>query len=383
LDGDVLAEANARTSFLKELNKAFQNPNQASLLVFSVSLGTMWLWSTRIVRKHLWLRLTPAAIVALLAGSLTNEITRPLAPSWTLPLGSDQLVNLPLIKSWGDFLQIFHTPDWSFLTRFETYRIALSLALVASIETLLSLEAGDKLDRYHRLSPKNRELLAQGFGNLCAGLVGALPVTTAIVRTTTNIFSGARTRNSTIWNGFLVFLATVGGAALLNHIPIACVSAILISIAYKLLRPEIFRIAWEKGPNQFVPLVVTTVAILLTDILIGSAIGLLAGFGMSLWTNYYSGITVIHEGRNWLIRFSKDVSFINKIRLKTALQRIPEGASVLIDGTRAMFIDLDVIEELEEFREHCAHRGISLEMKGIEGKEYPFWSIKRKLQDLA
>jgi MFS superfamily sulfate permease-like transporter len=385
-DAESLLSGNSTVNPIQQIRAALQQPNATTIFLFFLSLAGVAFWNSRFLQRYRLPRLLPAALAILVLGTTLNELLRALgehSPLSALELGGSQLVNLPLIRDFGDFTKLLHTPDWSALGRRETYGIALSLAAIASVETLLAIEAGDKLDRFFRMSSKNRELLAQGVGNIFAGLLGALPITAVIVRTTTNVFSGAQTRKSTLYHGLFVLLATLGGAKLLNHVPLACISAVLIGVSYKLVRPEIFLNAWKKGLTQFLPLITTLVAILLTDMLTGALLGLLVGFGMSLWTNYYSGITVIHEGKNWLIRFSKDVSFINRIRIKTTLEHIPAGASVVIDGSRAMFIDPDVIEELAEFKEHCRHFGIELELKGIEGKEYPIWSLRKRLKELT
>jgi len=246
------------------------------------------------------------------------------------------------------------------------------LALVASLESLLSIEAIDDLDPYQRVTPTNRELKAQGIGNIVSGLFGGLPVTSVIVRSSANVNAGARTKMSTIYHGALLLLCVAFIPALLNLIPKAALAAVLIFTGYKLAKPSLFKAFYKKGWDQFLPFVITIVAILLSDLLIGVLIGIGAGLFFVLRSNFKTAVVVVNDQNRYLFRLRKDVSFLNKPIIKNKLEEVPENSYVLIDASRADYIDKDVTETIEDFMLHAPLKGIQVELKRSQYKEQGF-----------
>src|SRR5688572_22709662 len=254
-------------------------------------------------------------------------------------------------------------PDFSAIVRTETWTIAFTIAIVASLESLLSVDAVDKLDPFKRTSPLSHELRAQGIGNMVSGLIGGLPITAVIVRSSANVAAGARTKASSVSHGILLLLTAFFIPTLLNKIPLSCLAAILIMVGYKLAKPSLFRVMYLKGKDQFIPFVVTIVAILLTDLLIGITIGILVGLFFVLKTNFHRALFSVNENNNYLIRLTKDVSFLNKALLRQTFTEIPDGSNVIIDGSRSAFIDQDILETINDFRESSSNRDITVELK--------------------
>ncbi len=249
------------------------------------------------------------------------------------------------------------------ITNPQVWTTAITIAIVASLETLLSIEAVDKLDPYNRRTPTNRELKAQGVGNIVSGLLGGLPVTSVIVRSSANVNAGGRSKLSTILHGLLLLAAVLLIPGLLNKIPYSALAAILIFTGYKLAKPSLFMEFHKKGIDQLIPFVVTIIAILLTDLLKGILIGMPIGLFFLLRSNFRSAIMVVHERNNYLVRFRKDVSFLNKPIIKEKLEAIPGNSFILIDLTRADFIDRDIIDAINEFLHHAHLRNIRVEIK--------------------
>ena len=234
---------------------------------------------------------------------------------------------------------------------------------MASLESLLSIEAIDDLDPYQRVTPTNRELKAQGIGNLVSGFLGGLPVTSVIVRSSANVHAGARTKMSAIYHGMLLLLSVAFIPSVLNLIPKSALAAILIYTGYKLAKPSIFRAYYRKGWDQFLPFVITIGAILATDLLKGVLIGIGVGLLFVIRSNFRSSVFMVNDSNRYLLRLRKDVSFLNKPIIKKKLEEVPENAFVLIDAGRADFIDKDVIEVIEDFTIHAPLKNITVELK--------------------
>jgi len=281
------------------------------------------------------------------------------------------MVNLPTFQSAGEFFAQFKQPDINAFTNPKVYAVALVVAIVASIETLLCIEATDRLDPYRRISPMNRELFAQGIGNAIAGLLGGLPMTSVIVRSSANIYAGAKTWVSSFTHGLLLLLAVILIPGILNQIPLSALAAVLFVVGYKLTRLGLFKEMYTAGFAQFIPFLVTVIAIVFTDLLKGVVLGLGVGIFIVIWSNYVSSITMVKDGNDVLLKFTKDVSFINKIKLKKLLLEMKPGTRVLIDGSLARFIDSDIIETIQEFRDGAKFKNIEVTLKGIENKQYP------------
>jgi MFS superfamily sulfate permease-like transporter len=336
--------------------------------IFSIILQA--LWDKVLVKKIKSLKLVPAPLVVVLAGIGINEFLKISYPP--LALGKFHLVHIPVAESFSQFTSFFTFPDFSYLANYSVWTTALTIAIVASLETLLNVEAADDLDPYQRVTPANRELKAQGVGNIVSGLIGGLPLTSVIVRTSAGINAGAKTKLSAIMHGIFLLLCVAFIPGLLNHIPYASLAAILIYTGYKLAKISIFKTFYSKGWNQFLPFVITILAILFTDLLVGILVGCAMGLFFLLRSNFKSAVFVVNDDNKFLFRLRKDVSFLNKPIIKNRLEQVPEDSYVLIDAARADFIDGDVVEVIEDFMKHAHLKDIRVELKKSIYKEQGF-----------
>jgi MFS superfamily sulfate permease-like transporter len=312
------------------------------------------------------LKQIPAPLVVVLVAVIIHEYYKTVQPAYALQ--AKQLVALPVAESVGSFFSFFTFPDIRFLNNPDVWVSAVTIAIVASLETLLGIEAVDKLDPLKRVTPANRELRAQGIGNMVSGLLGGLPLTSVVVRSSVNLSAGAKTKVSAILHGILLLLCVMLIPTLLNKIPLSVLAAILIFAGYKLAKLTLFRDFYRKGWDQFVPFVVTIASILLTDLLIGILIGIAVGLFFMLRSNFRSSVFVVNDNNHYLIRFRKDVSFLNKPIVKKKLEDIPRHAYVLIDTTRADYIDKDVIEEVNNFLVHAHFKKVRVEIRKSQNK---------------
>lgn len=274
----------------------------------------------------------------------------------------------------GSIREVFNTlqfPDFSRITDPLVWKVALTVAIVGSLESLLSLEASDKLDPEKRISDPNAELRAQGLGNLVSGFLGGLPVTSVIVRSSANIYSGAKTRLSSIVHGGLLLVAVLLIPTVLNRVPLACLAAILLSVGYKLSSWKIIRSVWKEGWSQFLPFAITVAGIVLTDLLKGILIGLCVSVFFLMRAYTRTAVTMVQDGEDFLIRFNKDLTFVNKQELKARLREVPDGARLVIDGVRAHYVDHDAVEVIREFCESAPHRGIQTQCRRVQGITHP------------
>jgi MFS superfamily sulfate permease-like transporter len=338
-----------------------------AVIICAVALAIVVGFETRAMAATGIPKFVPGSLVAVLAGTGLNEVFLRLAPPLALHPGH-HLVQVPGTGDPFDLFRSMRLADGAALANPDVWKLGLILAAVASVESLLSLEAADKIDPFRRSTDPNRELLAQGVGNVVSGLVGGLPVTSVIVRTSANVYNGGRTRTSTIVHGALLLVAALFLPAVLNRIPLAALAAVLLVVGYKLAKVDLFQKMWALGWNHFLPFAVTIVAVVLTDLLEGVALGLVVGMAMVIKSNYHTAITVVSDGDDWLVRFARDASFINKVRLKRELARIPDGASVLFDGGRAQFIDYDLIEQIDDFCANARHRNIRVQLRDVREK---------------
>jgi MFS superfamily sulfate permease-like transporter len=321
----------------------------------------MVVWDKAATKGKAFFQLIPGPLIAVILSVGCNEIFIRFFPS--LSVLEKHLVELPFRGGMGEFFYTLTTPDWTQMNRFAIYKISFILAIVASIETLLSVEAADKLDEEGRTTSKNRELLAQGIGNTLCGLAGGLPVTAVIVRTSANAAAGAKSKLSAILHGLWLFICVVAISSLLNLIPLSCLAAVLILVGYKLTKPQIIKKMYQKGWNQFIPFVVTISAILFTDLLIGIIIGMIVGFIFVMRSNIHKSIVMVNEGNNYLIRFYKDVSFVQKNIMKKMLNKIPSDSNLVIDGSKSVFVDDDIEELIEDFIKRAKLTRINVELK--------------------
>ncbi len=340
---------------------AFGHINSTALLIGGLCLAFHFIWEKFTTGKKGFIKLVPAPLLVVLIAVGINAAFN--AYSSSSALVGEHLVRLPVAKSAEDFFSFFSAPDWSYLANKNVIICGITLAIVASLESLLSIEAVDDLDPYQRVTPTNRELKAQGVGNLISGMVGGLPVTSVIVRSSANVNAGARSKMSTIMHGSLLLLCVAFIPAILNLIPKAALAAILIFTGYKLAKPSLFMAFYRKGWDQFVPFVITIVAILLTDLLKGVLVGIGLGLFYILRSNFRTAVFVINDENRYLFRLRKDVSFLNKPIIKHKLEKVPENGFVLIDASRADFIDKDILEVIEDFTKHAHLKNIRVEVK--------------------
>lgn len=353
---------------ISEIYRAIETASPGAVVISLVSLAFLISWeilagrSTRTVFKSF-----PAALVVVCGGVALNEFFRVAIPEWYLGDTAHQhMVQIPTIAPGKSLFSIFYFPDLSVLGNPKIYGIAATIALVASLETLLNLEASDRLDSAKRISSTNQELVAQGVGNLLSGMIGGLPVTSVVVRTSANVYGGAQTRISTVLHGVFLLLAVFLGGALLNLIPLSCLATVLIMVGYKLAKPAIFKKTYRDGWSQFVPFIVTVVGIVFTDLLIGIALGSVVGIIYVLYTNFQSTFQLARDGNKVTIAFEKDLYFLSKPQLKEALNSLQPGDEVLIDGTKAPFIDHDIFNMLHDYRETAKVQGINYELKNVQ-----------------
>jgi MFS superfamily sulfate permease-like transporter len=316
----------------------------------------------------------PASLIVVVAGVVLDRWLSALFPTHALMLSPGHYVELPVFSSTGDLLAAVSSPTLSGLLLAPVWVAGFTIAVVASVESLLSIEASDKLDPYKRITSTNRELVAQGIGNLFSGLLGGLPVTAVILRSSANVYAGAKTKCATIFHGCLLLFCALTFARYLNQIPLAALASILIMVGYKLVSPKLIREMYRAGADQYVPFFVTVFAIIFTDLLTGVLLGLAVGLFLVLKTNHHDAVSLVNEGNEYLMRLNKDASFVNKNELKRTLRKIPDGAAVFIDGAKAMFIDKDAYDLLQDFQEQARFRNIQVTMRYVQRKNLGFLS---------
>lgn len=354
---------------LTELYYMLEAITPGALIITVVCLAILILWEQPFMKKQKIFQLIQGPLVAVAAGIILNLI---FAESLTLNLAPEHLVSIPVAESFSGFLGQFSFPDFSQITNGAVWVTGITIAVVASLETLLCLEATDKLDPYKRIAPANRELKAQGVGNFIAGLVGGLPITQVIVRSSTNIQSGGRTKMSAILHGFLLLLSAMVIPFILNMIPLASLAAILFLVGYKLAKPTLFKEMYNLGWGQFVPFMVTILGIVLTDLLMGIGMGMAVAIFYILRNNYkkpYFFDPETHvEGEPIRITLAEDVTFLNKADILQTLNHLPPDSEVIIDASKTINIDQDVREIILDFKESAKLRNIDLTIVSREQK---------------
>jgi MFS superfamily sulfate permease-like transporter len=311
------------------------------------------------------LRAIPAAILVVILGIVLSMVFQ----NTVLALRPEQLVTIPVVNSYNEFMSLFVFPDFAQIGNKQVWTVAITIAIVASIETLLSIEAVDKMDPYKRVSPTNRELVAQGIGNMTSGMLGGLPMTSVIVRSSVNVNSGGKTKMGAIYHGFWLLLSLLFIPFLLNKIPLASLAAILLITGYKLARLSLFKKMWKNGKDQFIPFVVTVLAVVFTDLLKGVAFGMMIGIFYILRTNlrnsYFYKIEKNGEKNVIRIKLAQEVSFLNKAAIQQTLLKLPKESDVIIDGSDSMFIDKDVLEIIHNFKHSAVSKGTIVQLVNI------------------
>lgn len=356
-ESDVKEEKNTFTVLLHSFTHIKLGVAFISFVSFLILIG----WEKYCTRFIKWI---PASLITVVAGTMMSEFYNIYFPE--LHPGTDNIVQLPVVRSIQDVWKVQMFPDFQAVFNPEVYKIAFTLAAIASLETLLSIEAIDRLDPSYATTPKNKELLAQGIGNIFCGFFGGIPITSVIVRSSVNLDAGAKTKIATIFHGFLLLITSLFLAPFINRIPLAALAVILIMIGYKLASLKLFKKMYKAGSSQFIPFLATITAILFTDLLTGVFIGLLASI-VVITRNHYQLIElkVKDYGRTKKINLLQYTTFVHKARLKEILHEVPHGSIVEIDASHSSYIDPDIITLLEEFRESCQKDGTELIVSGI------------------
>jgi len=353
-----------------EIFQAIQNPTSGAILISLISLLIILFWETPRVKRQNWARYVSGALVVVMVGVVMNQVFVSWYPH--LSIQDTHLVNLPDFSA-TSISSILTFPDFAQLFSQKALIVAVTLAMVASLESLLSVEATDRLDPYKRITPLSHELKAQGVANMVSGLLGGLPVTAVIVRSTANIAAGAKSKWSAIFHGFILIIVVFSFPRVLRLIPLACLAGILIMVGYKLTSPSMYLDMWRRGRDQFLPFVVTIVAILLTDLLVGIFIGILVALYFVLKTNFHSAVVLVNDDDQYLLKFTRDVSFLNKAALRRSLEKIPDNARIIIDGSRSHFIDADVVETIQDFMKTAETKNIEVELKRNKHATHPLF----------
>ncbi len=358
--------ASSTTFDLDALEDISQHFNLGAIIISTLSIGILIFFDKT---KQTILKTIPGPIVVVIAGAIINEFYSSFWPD--LAQYSSELVNIPLTTSLNSFCDLFQHPHWQSWSNPKIYLYGFILAAVASLETLLNLEATEKLDTIKRYVSRNRELVAQGVGNVFAGLLGGIPITSVIVRSSVNIQAGAKTKLSTIIHGLLILLVSIFIPHWINLIPLASLAAILIFVGFKLTKPYIYREVYRQGFDRFIPFIITVLFIIITNLLTGILIGLFFSFFFILRNNSKIQLDVINEkhplGVIKRIILPQQMSFLNKASLVTELEDIRYNAHLIIDARYTKYIDKDILEVLETFKNTQApSKMIALNMLGFK-----------------
>ena len=361
---DEFFQADGQNTF-SEIFQALDFVTPGALLIAGVSLGILILWDTVLTKKHKIFGMINGPLVVVVLGIVMFNLYQ--NGTLNFSLAADQVVRIPVPENIAGFFSQFTFPDFSAITNFEVWKIAIVLAIVASLETLLCVEATDKMDPHKRITPTNRELKAQGLGNVLSGLIGGLPVTQVIVRSSANISFGGKTKMSAILHGVFLLLSALTIASVLNMIPLASLAAILLMVGYKLAKPSLFKQMYKLGHEQFVPFIVTIVAILLTDLLKGITAGMIVGGAYALYHSYRNShhmkevITSENGHQIHHLVLAEEVSFFNKASVVKALESIPSNSKVIIDYSKSVSISYDVVELIKDYESNAKTKNITVE----------------------
>lgn len=362
MEDDAFMQSTAETT-ITGLQEAFRHIEWGALLVAAVSLPLLFAWGKGPLKR---LKSVPAPLVIVLLGVGMNALYAVAAPE--LMIAPSHLVSIPVPESIGGFFGQFTFPRWASMLDPAVWKVAVTLAIVASLESLLSLQATDAMDPWHRESSTDRELLAQGAGNFASGLVGGLPVTGVIVRSATNISAGAKTRWSAVLHGVWLLLAVMFVPRLLNTIPLAALAAVLIHVGYKLANPALFRAAVARGRAYGFSFIVTVGAILVTDLLRGILVGLAVGVIVILRDHVESAPYTEVSPPGALLRrlqLHDNVNFLHRAALEKMLEELEDGTRIELDARRTRRLDPDVLEVIANFRQRAAERNIDFRLVGF------------------
>jgi MFS superfamily sulfate permease-like transporter len=358
-------------SFLEEQSRS--EIYQIQDAINSISMSTIFLTVSSIFLYFFWHKYSKtfgtqiaklsAILIVIFYGIIYGLITKNYFQGLSIP--TEHFIYLPKFNSIQEFYLSLSFPDLTMLTNLDVIKFGILISAITTMESLLTLEATEKLDPIHRLIFPNQELKVLGICNILSGLLGGLPISTVIIRTSVNINTGAKTKLSAITQSLLMFLSLFFFSEYLTYVPLASLASILIITGYNISHPSIFIDIYKRGYNYFIPFIITVASMMLFDAVKGVLIGILAGIIFIIKNNFHTAYSIFQHENSYLLRLRKDVSFLNKAPLKHTLNSIDENTSVLIDGTRADFIDLDIIELLEDFKKSAPAKNIDVEFKNI------------------
>lgn len=354
------------TEYKDFFTNGFQSIHLGTLAVSLLSIAILLLWERAVSLRKI--KMLPGALVAVTAGILLNQLFISSGSSWAI--STNQLVNLPVITGLGDLSTLITTPNFEGFSNSKVWTIGITIAVVASIETLLCIEASDRLDIYKRNTNTNTELKAQGIGNLISSAIGGLPMTSVVVRSSANINAGAKSKTAAIIHGVLLLICVLSIPMVLNKIPLATLAAILLIVGYKLAKPATFKHFWHKGKYQFLSFVLTLAAVVVFDLLTGVALGMAFSVIILLFGNIKKGLEISTKkdlGTSYNISLAEEVSFLNKASIKNKLLSLPEHSTVWIDAKKSVYIHADILELIQDFANNRAkERNISIKLSGFK-----------------
>ena len=354
---------------LTEMGGVINAISPGATLIALVSLGILLIWSNILIKKGKIFQLIQGPLVAVIAGIIYELLTHGNSV-WQIKV--KQLVSVPVPSDFTSFIGQFSFPNFSLISNPEIWVTAFTIALVASLETLLCVEATDKLDPEKRVTPTNRELIAQGAGNFISGMIGGLPVTQVIVRSSANIQSGGKTKLSAIIHGFFLLISVMLIPTLLNKIPLSVLAAVLFIVGYKLAKPSLFKTMYQLGWKQFTPFIITILGIVFTDLLIGIGLGLMVGITIilikSFQNSHFLHIEDNSDGEHRIkMTLAEEVTFINKGAILKELDLLPEETFLEIDVRKTRFLDHDILEIFEDFSIKAKQRSIEIKLVSERG----------------
>lgn len=376
-EGDMSFEQSDGYNTFTELIHMMDFIAPGAILISIVSLTILLLWDKPFLSKFKLVKMLPGGLVVVIVSTLLNQAFLSFQPNWYL--SGSHLVELPNIWTMGDLSSLLYFPDFSAIGNAEVWSIALVLAAVGSLETLLSVEAADKIDPHRRVTPTNRELKAQGFGNIITGLIGGIPITQVVVRSSANVQAGGISKMASIFHGLLLLLSVVLIPGILNMIPISSLAVILLLVGYKLTKPAVFKQMYKLGKYQFIPFIVTVTAIMFTDLLVGVSIGLVVSMFNILMSSYRTPLILEHQEKGdgfYKLILSQQVSFLNKGGILQALNGIPANSTIIIDASKTISMDYDIVELIRDFSETAKFKGIIVELIDLKEKR-PLNQFKR------
>ena len=362
-------QSNGENTF-SALTHIFDKISPAAIFITLLSLFILIAWENYLTQKGKIFKILPASLFVVLIGVLINLLI-PENSAWSLL--ENQMVQVPVPDGFDSFVGQFMFPDFSVLASIDVYIVAITIAIVASLETLLCVEATDKLDPEKKNTPTNRELIAQGTGNIVAGFIGGLPITQVIVRSSANIQSGNKTKMSAVFHGVLLFLSIIIIPNFLNQIPLSSLAAILLIVGYKLAKPSLFKKMFNLGQKQYIPFLITVLGLVFGDLLIGIGLGLAVGV-IRVLIESYKNSHFLHledsdgDSHHVKMNFAEEVTFFNKGAIMRELDNIPENSLLEIDVRNTKSLDYDILEILDDYAKRAKKKNIKIHLKYENGE---------------